>query len=45
MIATAVILALSAALITGLVVFWKKIVEWIKKAVAKIKEVLCVTPD
>lgn len=31
MIAIAVILALSAALITGLLVFWQKIVAWIKK--------------
>ena len=33
MIAIAVILALSGALITGLLVFWKNIVGWIKKAV------------
>lgn len=45
MIAIAVILALSAALITGLLVFWQKIVAWIKKAVNKIKEVLGLTPD
>ena len=45
MIAISVILALSAALITGLLVFWQKIVAWIKKAVSKIKEVLGLTPD
>ena len=38
-------LALSGALITGLLVFWKNIVGWIKKAVNKIKEVLGLTPD
>lgn len=40
MIAIAVILALSAVFITGLVVFWRKIVEWIKKGVNKLKEAL-----
>lgn len=45
MIAIAVILALSAALITGLLMFWQKIIAWIKKAVNKIKEVLGLTPD
>lgn len=40
MIAIGIILALTAALIAGLAVFWQKIVGWIKKAVAKIKEVL-----
>jgi len=42
MIAIPVILALSAALIAGLLVYWQKIVAWIKKAVNKIKEVLGV---
>lgn len=45
MIATALILALSAALIAGLAMFWQNIVAWIKKAVNKIKEVLGLTPD
>lgn len=45
MIAIAIILLLSAALITGLVLFWRNIVEWIKKAVNKIKSVLGLTPD
>lgn len=45
MIGIAIILGLTAALITGLVVFWQKIVAWIKKAVNKIKEVLGLTPD
>lgn len=45
MISIVIILTLSAALITGLLVFWQKIVEWIKKAVNKIKEVLGITPD
>lgn len=45
MIAIAIILALTVAFIVGLVTFWKNIVEWIKKAVNKIKEVLGLTPD
>lgn len=45
MIALAIILTLSAALITGLILFWRNIVEWIKKAAKKIKEVLGITPD
>jgi len=40
MISIAIILALSAIFIAGLITFWKNIVEWIKKAVNKIKEVL-----
>ena len=40
MIAIAFILALGAALIAGLLVYWQKIVAWIKKASEKIKEVL-----
>ena len=44
MIAIIIILTLSAALITGLLVFWRNIVEWIKKAVNKIKEVLGLEP-
>lgn len=45
MIAIGIILALSAVFIAGLLVFWKKIVEWIKKAVNKIKQVLGLEPD
>jgi len=45
MIGIGIILALSAAMITGLLVFWRKIVTWIKKAVNKIKDVLGITPD
>lgn len=45
MIGIAIIFTLSAALIAGLALFWKNIVEWIKKAVNKIKEVLGITPD
>ena len=45
MIAIAVILLLSAALIAGLAMFWKNIVTWIKKAVNKIKEVLRLTVE
>ncbi len=45
MIAIAIILALTAAIIAGLLLFWKKIVEWIKKAVNKIKQVLGLEPD
>jgi len=45
MIAIAIILALSAAIIGGLLLFWQKIVEWIKKAVNKIKQVLGLEPD
>ena len=40
MIAIAIILALSGALVAGLVIYWQKIVKWIQKAVNKIKEVL-----
>lgn len=40
MISVAVIVALSAVFIAGLIVFWKELVKWIKKAVNKIKEVL-----
>ncbi|MBD5140942.1 MAG: hypothetical protein HDT25_05955 [Ruminococcus sp.] len=45
MIAIGIILALSAVFIAGLLVFWKKIVEWIKKAANKIKQVLGLEPD
>lgn len=45
MIAIAVILLLSAALIAGLAMFWQNIVAWIKKAVNKIKEVLRLTVE
>lgn len=45
MIAIAIILTLSAAMIAGLLLFWRNIIEWIKKAVNKIKEVLGLTPD
>ena len=38
MIATMIILTLTAALVAGLALFWKNIVEWIKKAANKIKE-------
>ncbi|MCF0247519.1 MAG: hypothetical protein HUJ86_02810 [Synergistes sp.] len=44
MILIATIVGLSAALITGLVVFWKNIIAWINKAVEKIKEVLGFPP-
>lgn len=40
MISIVIILSLSAAFIMGLHVFWKNIVQWIKKAVDRIKEVL-----
>jgi len=45
MIVIGIILALSAALIAGLAMFWKKIVEWINKAVNKIKQVLGLEPS
>ncbi len=45
MIAVTIILALSAAMIAGLALFWKNIVEWMKKAINKIKQVLGLTPD
>jgi len=44
MISIALILLLSVALIAGLALFWREIVEWIKKAVTKIKEVLGLEP-
>lgn len=40
MISIAIILSLSLAFIAGLVAFWKNILQWIKKAANKIKEVL-----
>lgn len=40
MISIAIILTLSLAFIAALCVYWKNILEWIKKAVNKIKEVL-----
>lgn len=45
MIAIGLIMGLGAALIAGLLLFWKNIVEWIKKAVNKIKQVLGLEPD
>lgn len=42
MIAITIILSLSAVFIMGLITFWKDIVQWIKKAVDRIKEVLGV---
>lgn len=45
MIAMTIIFALSAVFIMGLVVFWRKMVEWIKKAANKIKEVLDVVVE
>ena len=40
MIAIAIIIALSAALIAVLHKYWQNIIKWIKKAVEKIKEAL-----
>lgn len=40
MIAIAAIFALTTLFIIGLAVFWKDIVEWIKKVVNKIQEML-----
>lgn len=45
MIAISVVLLLSAALISGLIMFWQNIVGWIKKAAEKIKQVLGFAPD
>lgn len=45
MIAIAIIITLSAAMIAGLLMFWRNIVEWIQKAVKKIREVLGFAPD
>lgn len=45
MIALAIIFALGAALIAGLLMFWRNIVGWIKKAANKIKEVLGRAPE
>jgi hypothetical protein len=42
MIALAIIIALSAAILATLAVFWKKIVNWIKKAAEKIAAALGV---
>lgn len=40
MISIAIILGIAAAFIATLIIFWKNIVEWIKKAVKKLQEVL-----
>ena len=45
MIAIALILALTGVFIAALVVYWQDIVEWIKKAVNKIKQVLGLEPN
>lgn len=45
MIAIGIIMALGAAMIAGLILFWQNIIEWIKKAVNKIKQVLGLEPD
>lgn len=45
MISIAIILALSAVFIMGLVTFWRKMIEWIKKAVNKIMEVLGIAVE
>lgn len=45
MIAIALIFTLTAALISGLAMFWQNIVGWIKKAANKIKEVLGRAPE
>ncbi len=45
MIAMAVFFALSAVFIMGLRVFWRTIVEWIKKASSRIQEVLGVAVE
>jgi len=42
MIAIGLILALSGAVLAAVALYWRNIVEWIKKAVNKIKEVLKV---
>lgn len=40
MIATAIILGVTAALIATIAVFWRNIVEWMKKAIKKLQDVL-----
>jgi hypothetical protein len=45
MIAIGLILLLSGAIFAGLAVYWQNIVEWVKKAVSKIKEVLGVSVE
>lgn len=45
MIALAIIFALGAALIAGLLLFWRNIVGWLKKAANKIKEVMGRAPE
>ena len=39
MIAIVAILALTAVFIAALAIYWKNIVEWVKKAATKVKEV------
>ena len=45
MISIGLIMALTAAFIFALGFFWKDLVNWIKKAVAKIKEVLGIVVE
>lgn len=45
MISISIILTLSAVVIAGLAVFWKNILEWIKKAAKRIMEVLGIPVD
>lgn len=45
MIEVVFILGLSAAVIAVLAVYWQNIIEWIKKAVKKIKDVLGVAVE
>lgn len=45
MIAIAIILALTIAMVAGLQLFWKNIVGWIKKAANKLREVLSRAPQ
>jgi hypothetical protein len=45
MLGMAIILGLSAVIIAGLLPFWNDIVNWLRKAANKIKEVLGVTVE
>lgn len=45
MIAIAIIVGLSAVVIAGLCLYWNKVVAWIKKAAAKVQQVLGVVVE
>ncbi len=43
MISAIIILGIAAAVIAALAIFWRNILEWLKKAIKKLQEVLGIT--